>query len=416
MRLNLAPRLRSDETLSSWLERFAAAYGMTLGEFMRWLGYRNVFSYGCLHMDLDVTMPADLVEVLASHAGISIEEIEAHRLSGKSVLPRASRRAFCPQCWVEEGPYRRREWASSWSLICTRHRTLLFEKPRLTLPIASHAEDSWSDFYETPSLWRDSGSCWDSERWLNICHILGVNPRTEATRANFGLRRIQQLARQSISHLRPRYQFDSHALEPDGDPIESHPLSEEWVVKRDLTIYGTLKFFGNEPSLLQTLDSSIEKMQLRSAYNGEACGLGTPEANYDIRMLAALVAGHVWERLARGHWRCQHGALIEQVLTRLRWSDEDWWLERRLFSWSPMFQKAGRELFRKQDAWSQLPPWSPCREDCIRPLSRSYRDTNVIRLPNNWQCRWKEANDTRDWVACGRWKTPSAPTPVDNSK
>lgn len=32
-RLNLAPRLRTDETLSSWLERFAAAYGLTQGEF-----------------------------------------------------------------------------------------------------------------------------------------------------------------------------------------------------------------------------------------------------------------------------------------------------------------------------------------------------------------------------------------------
>jgi hypothetical protein len=364
---------------------------------MHWLGYRNMFSYGSLRMDLDVTMPADLVEALVSHSGISREEIEAHGLSGKSVLPLASRRAFCPKCWVEEGPYRRREWASGWSLICARHQSLLCERPRLTLPLAPHAEDSWTEFYETPTLWRNSESCWENERWLDICRVLGVNPRTEATRANLGLRRLQQLAHQ---------QFDRRAPEPGGAPIEPYHTPEEWVVKRDLTIYGTLKFFGNEPSLLQTLDSRIEDMQLCSASHGEFCGMGTPETNYDIRVLSALVAGHVWERLARGRWRCQQGAFIEQMLPRVRWNDEDWWLERRLFSWPPMFQKAGRELFHKQDAWSQLPPWSPCRENCTRLLSRDYRGTTVIRLADSWECRWNGPHDTRDWVAGRRWGAP----------
>src|SRR5579862_5377471 len=94
------------------------------------------------------------------------------------------------------------------------------------------------------------------------------------------------------------------------------------------------------------------------------------------------------------------------MLPRVRWNDEDWWLERRLFSWPPMFQKAGRDLFHKQDAWSQLPPWSPCRENCTRLLSRDYRVTTVIRLGDSWQCRWNESHDTRDWVAGRRWGAP----------
>ena len=46
--------------------------------------------------------------------------------------------------------------------------------------------------FETPALWRESGSCWEGERWLNICRMLGVNPRTEAMWANFGLRRPRE--------------------------------------------------------------------------------------------------------------------------------------------------------------------------------------------------------------------------------
>ncbi len=59
-RLNLAPRLHPDETLSSWLERFAGAYGMRLREFFLWLGYRNFLGYCEVPHDLDVSPPPDL--------------------------------------------------------------------------------------------------------------------------------------------------------------------------------------------------------------------------------------------------------------------------------------------------------------------------------------------------------------------
>jgi TniQ len=125
-RLHLSPRLRCDETLSSWMERFAGAYGMTLREFARWIGYRNLYSaHGQLTVDLDVSPPGDLPPILSALAGVSEEIIRTHELSALDVLPAGLRRAFCPQCWSEEGPYRRREWASAWALVCTRHQQLL---------------------------------------------------------------------------------------------------------------------------------------------------------------------------------------------------------------------------------------------------------------------------------------------------
>ena len=57
-----------------------------------------------------------------------------HRLSRFEALRPHLRRTFCPQCWAEEGPYRRREWAHPWSLMCLRHRRLLSETPPPTFP------------------------------------------------------------------------------------------------------------------------------------------------------------------------------------------------------------------------------------------------------------------------------------------
>jgi hypothetical protein len=81
-RLNLAPRFRHDETLSSWLERFAAAYGLKLSEFLRWLGYEKLFFYAQPLIDLDQSPPADLAQIMRPHAGIGPEVIEQHRLVG----------------------------------------------------------------------------------------------------------------------------------------------------------------------------------------------------------------------------------------------------------------------------------------------------------------------------------------------
>ena len=108
---------------------------------------------------------------------------------------------------------------------------------------------------------------------------------------------------------------------------------EEWCVKRDLVLYGVLKFHST--SLLETLDPNISSaLLIQSGYNAEICGIGVPEADYHVRLFAAMVAQHLWERLIQGRWRCRHHTKIEAVLGNPeRWNDEDWWLERRLHSW-----------------------------------------------------------------------------------
>jgi hypothetical protein len=417
-RLNLAPRLRDDETLSSWLERVAGAYGMRLGDFARWLGYRDLVSYGQPLIDLDVSPPADLAAIMGQHTGISAHVIEGYRLTGLDVLPLRLRRAFCPQCWLEDGPYRRREWSNGWSLVCTRHQQLLIEKPPRQPPISPDAEESWLEFYDTPRLWRDLRVPWEGTRWVAICHALGVRPRTEFARAYYWLRDLQRLAAQtSRGGTRTRNQrtlatsvepesinpgnltspdtsADCHRI-PRGGNVGGVQASavvaigsalDAWRVKRDLVIYGILKF--EQQSLLQILDPTISSSRMiPSVHGAEVCLMVVPEADYDLRLFSAITAQHAWDYLNRGNWRCTQGAkLVEVFGNKERWNDEDWWLERRLRSWPSSLQTSGRKLFCKEDGWTQLPPWSPCRDVCTRNIA--LRRMLSIRLPRGWQCHF----------------------------
>ena len=92
-RLNLVPRLRTDETLSSWLERFASVYALTVREFAEWLGYRPLHSvYALWRIDLDASPPADFVARLSQLTGLSAQTIDAHRIpsSGAFITTAAS--------------------------------------------------------------------------------------------------------------------------------------------------------------------------------------------------------------------------------------------------------------------------------------------------------------------------------------
>jgi TniQ len=374
-RLNLAPRFRHDETLSSWLERFAAAYGLKLSEFLRWLGYKNLFSYAQPLIDLDKSPPADLAQIMRPHAGIGPEVIEQHRLVGTAILRTSLRRTFCTQCWIEDGPYRRREWANAWSLVCVRHRSLLCEKPHLQLPIAPNAEDSWTEFYESSRFWRDIPISWERESWTELCDALGINPRTEFLRAYLWLRDLQSLAK-------------------EGEGLRAQP---DWRVKRDLVIYGTIKF--RAPSLLETLMPAASISHLIRSVNPEICTLDIPKADYHTRLFASVEAMHLWERLAQGRWRCRHYRKIEAVLENpQRWNDEDWWLDRRVHDWCAVLRQAGRDLFGKQSDWAPLPPWWPCREQCTRHLPRNGGGEFGIRLPDDWQCQWAGTDDARELI------------------
>ncbi|HMB02307.1 MAG TPA: TniQ family protein [Isosphaeraceae bacterium] len=69
----LHPRPVSGESLSSWLGRTAARYGMTVAELLNHdLGYP-----GRPAAELDIDPPVALLEALATRTGFPVEEIRA---------------------------------------------------------------------------------------------------------------------------------------------------------------------------------------------------------------------------------------------------------------------------------------------------------------------------------------------------
>jgi hypothetical protein len=82
----------------------------------------------------------------------------------------------------------------------------------------------------------------------------------------------------------------------------------------DPRLYLLLRF--HERSALQTLDPTICWSRLiPDRGNGEICTLTTPAADYDLRLFAAVVARHLWERLMRGRWRCRKHPVLEKFST-----------------------------------------------------------------------------------------------------
>ena len=239
-RLNLAPRLHADETLSSWLERFAAAYDMTLREFCVWLGYPNFLAYCQVPYDLDVAPPPDLAGLLASHAGLTAEFLAAHRMDAFDALPPARRRTFCPECWAEEGTYRRFAWAHGWALVCRRHRRLLSERPQPQSPSVRWHEESWTEFYQDTRTWRDLRPSWQSRPWRRVCQRLGVEPRAEFQRAWPWLLELSR---------------------PAQDPARFEDQRvDEVTAKQDVALYAMIRF--RHFSLLRVLDDTISDRDL----------------------------------------------------------------------------------------------------------------------------------------------------------
>jgi hypothetical protein len=394
-RLQLVPRFRTDETLSSWLERFAGGYGMTVRDFTQWVGYRQSQPYeGLSRIDLDIDPPADLAPVLSRVSGLTAQVIEAQRMIPDSTLLPHLRRTYCAQCWAEEGPYRRREWASSWSLVCTHHGRLLAEKPPPRPPFEPDHEQSWLPFYRARQSWQDTGLAWQGERWRRICAALGVEPHTEFLRARLWFRGLQMLADRVIPQRRPS---ESSKIFPGGSTNLNSTLntapSTDWCIKRDLVLYASMRF--RDRSLLQALDEAIPTSQLlQDRVSGDLCILVAPQVGYDIRLFAAVVAMHLWERLAGQPWRCGHSLKLERFFeSQSRGHDEDWWLEKRLRQWSACRQAAGRQLFHRQDPWVLPPPWERCREVCLRFESGVVIGTRGRQLPAHWRCRWVEGKD-----------------------
>jgi hypothetical protein len=394
-RLDLAPRLHTDETLSSWMERFASAYGLKVREFAEWLGYRPLQSvYAAWCLDLDVSPPADFAARLSQLSGLTVRAIESRRLSPSAALAPHLRRTFCSQCWAEEGPYRRRQWANAWSLVCPHHGRLLSEKPLPTPPFARHYEESWPEFYHATHRWRALKPSWESERWRRICEALGVEPHTEFMLA---WRWLRELSQPTAAHASSKTPLRSRALAASwassGCGGAHELVAGEFTVKRDLTLYGLIRF--KDQALLQALDDTISShMLMKDRACGDICSVTTPQVPYGIRLFAAVVARHIWERLVRGRWRCSHHEKIQRFLEKpSRWNDEDWWLEQRLRTWPAHLEAAARLLLGRTDSLVLQSPWERCRLYCVRPLQGVVLAGPGILLPQGWRCPLRSQGD-----------------------
>ncbi len=388
-RLNLTPRLHPGETISSWMERYAAAYGLTLREFLWWLGYPLGSRYEGPSFDLDVAPPPDLAEVLAPHAGIYGEIIDAYRLIASTVIAPWHRRTFCPQCWSEEVPYRRRDWTDGWSLVCPAHRRLLSEKPPPRCPGTDRWEESWSEFYQDAAAWRDLRPSWQTTLWRRICETLGVDPHAEFLRAWPWLVALDDPPA-ARSHTSGFANWRGRAVDaPGAQDTRSVEAQLAYGVKRDLALYTMIRFHAG--SILQALDPAILSVDLITEDRaGDICSITVPHASYPIRLFGAAVARHLWVRLTEGRWRCRRSPILERYVDNARqWNDEDWWLELRICTWPAPLEAAGRDLLCKGERFVWSPPWGRCRE-CIRAAERAARATFSVDLPPYWRCRFTQ--------------------------
>lgn len=376
LQLHLAPRWHANETLSSWLNRLASAYSMTDEEFLQWLGVERSRLRSAAFQDLDARLPPDVAVALERHTRIGRSRLQSERLDGDTILPRGLRYAVCPHCAQEKTARRDREWADAWSLICWEHRCFLTTTDR------------------GGSTRGPDGAVAAAEPFTRICTALGVDERSEFLHVYYWLASLHRLA---ILHggatMGTPGPFQAASAYANRNLQGQETAQDHWRVQRDLVIFFLIKF--RSPSVLQTLDPSIREGQLiHAAHEPDACGLVLPRANYFVRLFAAVLALHLWERMLCGRWRAGRANKIVPVLNNSdRWSDEDWWLERRLHSWTPRLQRLGREVFGKQSGWTQLPPWLPCRETCARRLHRGPPDLLVTRLPPDWRCRWEEGSE-----------------------
>lgn len=119
-----------EELLSSWLHRLAYANGVPPKAFARVLG----LSARMWSAALDLSLPADIADLLFAKTGITPDHLAAMSLAqdlpGQLLLPLrhnghrdgSTWLQFCPRCLTEDAqPYFRRRWRLATRVSCTQH-------------------------------------------------------------------------------------------------------------------------------------------------------------------------------------------------------------------------------------------------------------------------------------------------------
>lgn len=139
---------KDDELLSSWLVRLACAYGQKLHSFCSRAWPRKQI----WNRDIDKSADAEMIEVLSTKTGTSVERVWATTLSAYEnvlyerhnrfgptswIMPigvyHRTRRLFglqyCPLCLTDDKePYFRRKWRLAFMVFCEKHHILLHDR------------------------------------------------------------------------------------------------------------------------------------------------------------------------------------------------------------------------------------------------------------------------------------------------
>ena len=114
------------------------------------------------------------------------------------------------------------------------------------------------------------------------------------------------------------------------------------------------------------------------------CALRTPDVNYDLRLTAAVVAHHIWERLIRGRWSGSQ-KLQAYLEYSARTPDENWWLGSRIRGWPSSLRAAAHDLWGLSTDGIDGPSWEEC-EPCIRDVTNTKLAGVPVILPSGWHC------------------------------
>lgn len=156
------PRLLPGELLSSWLFRIAKAHKIKLHTFT----HRAFAGIAIWNRDIDKAPSPELLKLLASKTGRPLSEVyqstlasyegylyesnvklgHPHWITSIGVYHRNRKNyglSFCPLCLKEDSePYFRRIWRVGFSVVCPKHKTLLFDCCLICQnPISFHRND-----------------------------------------------------------------------------------------------------------------------------------------------------------------------------------------------------------------------------------------------------------------------------------
>lgn len=154
----VTPEPRSDELLSSWLERTAVLYSVDYVSILAIVApehFQRSFSDWTFDVDTDATFRR-AVALWSGRDAATLPRAFSIGEGAGEVLPPAARLSFCPSCWdddVEAGrsPFVRRTWALWAEVACPTHRCWLSaRRPRA---IREGVHRGWSALWRTQPRW-----------------------------------------------------------------------------------------------------------------------------------------------------------------------------------------------------------------------------------------------------------------------